>query len=413
MPGDMRITDRVNIPSTASRMKNKTSSPTIVSRPKSSRAEADVKSSAPLTLAALRALRLRAQGLAPRRPAGGLLTAVQAVVGVNAQLVSAMALSLRARVAGLTAEALEHSRVAQRALVRTWCMRGTLHLLPAGELEGLLAAISPNDVRGAGRWLEKRAGLKGERAQLVLDTAYQVLKRDGPLTRRALMAAVSAEVGFETRAAAAGVVFLNGLLGRVCFGPFDGAEPAYAALDEWLGRPIQMTQAPDHVALARRYLRGYGPATPRDLAAWWGLSLREARAAWASLSDELVELDVAGQPAWLLAADATVLRDRAPAERTVRLLPAFDTYLLGYADREFAVPKPYRQHIFHGGQVAPTIIIDGLAAGTWRYAQTGKQMRIILAPFRSFSRAEREEMAEEAEDVSRFYGLELVLSDTG
>src|SRR5579859_5223960 len=146
-----------------------------------------------LSLHELRRLRLRAQGLAPRLPRRALLRAVQQVVGVNAQLVSAMALSLRARVAGLTWEALEASRVQRRALVRTWCMRGTLHLLPAEELDELLSAISPADVRFAWRWLEKRAGLSGERARRVADACCQVLKRDGPLTRQALMAAVSAE----------------------------------------------------------------------------------------------------------------------------------------------------------------------------------------------------------------------------
>jgi Winged helix DNA-binding domain len=294
--------------------------------------------------------------------------------------------------------------------VRTWCMRGTLHLLPAEDLDGLLSAISPADVRFAWRWLERRAGLTGERARLVADTAYQVLKRDGALTRRALMAAVSAEVGFETKSAAAGVVFLNGLLGRVCFGPAKGAEPTYAALDDWLGRPIHLQATPDHVALARRYLHGYGPATPPDLAAWWGLTLGQARAAWAGLNDELTELQVDGQPVWLLAADARALAQPAPTGPTVQLLPAFDTYLLGYANRELAVPKRFQKHIFHGGQVVPAVMVDGLAAGTWRYEQRGKQMRIAVTAFAGFSRAERDLIAAEAEDVGRFYAVKTVLS---
>jgi uncharacterized protein YcaQ len=369
----------------------------------------DVKLASPLSLAELRALRLRAQCLAPRLSRRSLLRAVRAVVGVNAQLVSAMALSLWARVEGLTWEALETSRVERRALVRTWCMRGTLHLMAADELDGLLSAISPGAIRGAWRWLDKRAGLKGERARLVLDTAYQVLKRDGPLTRRKLMAAASAEVGFETQAAAAGAVFLNGMLGRVCFGAFEGAEPTYAALDDWLGRPIQISDALDHIELARRYLRGYGPATPRDLAAWWGMSLGEAKAAWAALRDELVEIQVEGKPIWLLATDAKALREPAPAEHSVRLLPAFDTYLLGYADREFAVPRPYQKGIFHGGQVVPTVIVDGLAVGTWRYEQRGRQMRVTVTPFGKLNREVRELIAEEAEDVGRFYGTKATL----
>jgi Winged helix DNA-binding domain len=95
-----------------------------------------------LSPAELRAARPRAQGLVPRLPSPrSLLAAVRSIVGVNAQPVSAMALPLRARVAGLTWEALETSRVQRRALVRTWCMRGTLHLLPAEDLDELLSAI--------------------------------------------------------------------------------------------------------------------------------------------------------------------------------------------------------------------------------------------------------------------------------
>ncbi len=99
------------------------------------------------------------------------------------------------------------------------------------------------------------------------------------------------------------------------------------------------------------------------------------------------------------------MHEPAPPGPAVSLLPAFDTYLLGYAGREFAVPKPLQPHIFHGGQVVPTVLVDGLAAGTWRYQQAGSQMRIAIAPFGSFSHLVREQIAAEADDVARFYGL--------
>ena len=123
-----------------------------------------------------------------------------------------------------------------------------------------------------------------------------------------------------------------------------------------------------------------------------------------------MELQVEGQPAWLLAADAKVLRQPFTPAHTVRLLPAFDTYLLGYANREFAVAKAHQKDIFHGGQVVPTVIVDGLAAGTWRYEQRGKQMRIAVTPFAKFSRDERDLIAAEADDVGRFYAAKTVLS---
>ena len=105
-----------------------------------------------LTESELRALRLRAQCLAPRFPREALVDVVRTVCGVNAQLPSAMMLSLRARVKDLTVGDVETSRVKDRAVVRTWCMRGTLHLLATDDLEWLLSAVAPAVTRGAWRW---------------------------------------------------------------------------------------------------------------------------------------------------------------------------------------------------------------------------------------------------------------------
>ncbi len=360
----------------------------------------------------LRALRMKAQCLAPRLPRHSLVDVVQALCGVNAQLPSAMALSLRARVEGLTLEDIETSRVKDRTVVRTWCMRGTMHLLAAEDLDWLLSAIAPAEIRSGWRWLDKRGGLERPRAEKVLDAAYKTLKAKGPMTRSDLMAALADEFGPQVKSAAAGVVQLNGLLGRVCFGPNQGAEPTYVALDQWLGRPVRVSKTLDYSALARRYLRGYGPAAPRDLAAWWGMGLREAKTACALLQKELIELNVAGESAWLLAADAAALEESLHPNHTVRLLPAFDTYLLGYENREFAVPAQHRRRIFHGGEMVPTILVDGCAAGTWRYAQRGKQILIRAAPFSSFATPIRELIAQEADDIGRFFGRMVTLRFT-
>jgi hypothetical protein len=371
-----------------------------------------VKRTNHISLDELRVLRMRAQCLAPRLPRIALVDTVKAVCGVNAQLFSAMALSLQARIEGLTLEDIETSRVNDRMLVRTWCMRGTMHLLAADDIDWLLSAIAPAVIRGAWHWLEKRGGLERERAMTVLEEAYRVLKTKGPMTRRELMAVVAQRYGPEVKSAAAGVVHLNGMLGRMCFGPNRGAEPTYVALDVWLGRKVKASAKPDHLKLVRRYLGGYGPAAPRDLAAWWNLPLTEAKEAWALLQEELIELDVEGQSVWQLASESSALTDNTRPGHTVRLLPAFDTYLLGYYDRDFAVPLKYQKRVFHGGEIVPTILVDGCAAGTWRYEQQGKQIRIKATPFASFTSEVRDLIAEEANDVGRFFGLSAALSYT-
>jgi hypothetical protein len=98
--------------------------------------------------------------------------------------------------------------------------------------------------------------------------------------------------------------------------------------------------------LARRYLEAHAPADDRDLAAWSGLPLRDARAG----------LRAAGEHA------PPVLDEPIGP----RLLPAFDPYLLGWRDRGFAVPHPLARRVHPGGgMVRATAIVDGVAVGDW------------------------------------------------
>jgi hypothetical protein len=117
----------------------------------------------------------------------------------------------------------------------------------------------------------------------------------------------------------------------------------------------------------------------------------------------------AGRSLWRLATSP----GKAPRrQRTVRLLPAFDQYLLGYKSRDFAVPPEYQKRVFHGGEMAPVVLVDGLAAGTWRYERRGGQTRIAATPFASFTREVRDLIAEEADDIARFYGSSAALRFT-
>ena len=356
----------------------------------------------------VRWLRLRAQALHPRLPVAKLVDTVRALGGVNAQLEPAMALALRAHVQDLTLADIEACRVGERSLVRTWCMRGTMHLLAADDVEWLLSTIPPAVLRSGWRWLEKRGGLERRQAECVLDDAYEALKRHGPMTRSDLMAALAAQHGDGIGVAAAGIVWLNGMMGRLCFGPKQGSQRTYVALDDWLGRPVRLAPKPDYVQLARSYLRGYGPAAPQDMAAWWGGGLAEASAAWGKLVSELVNLEVDGKVLSLLAPNQPAMP--ATADPIVRLLPAFDQYLLGYRQRDIAVAPAHQSSVFHGGELVPVVLVDGLAVGIWRYQRSGRVIHITVTPFSRWADGVRGLIAEEAGDIGRFFNLKSDLT---
>jgi hypothetical protein len=69
------------------------------------------------------------------------------------------------------------------------------------------------------------------------------------------------------------------------------------------------------------------------------------------------------------------------------------------------VPAVYQKRVFHGGQVVPVVLVDGCAAGTWRYERRGKRFRISAEAFAPFTAEVRDLIAEEADDIGRFYDL--------
>jgi hypothetical protein len=354
-----------------------------------------MKSPSKLSIHELRALRLRAQCLFPRLPKTELVNVVKAVCGVQSQLQSAMELALRARVKVLTVEDIDQSRVHDRSLVLTWCMRGSMHLLTTDDLEAMLSAIAPSDITAGWRWFEHKHNIPRDQVNLMLDEAYNILKTNGTMTRDNLIEAIAAKHGSMLKRAGFGVVWLNGMLGRICFGKQIGTQPTFVILDDWLGHPISLSK-PDYVELARRYLRGYGPATVQDFAAWWGLSLTEAKKAWKSLTPELTEFTVEGQSVWSLSAD-----EKTDIQgHNVCLIPAFDTYLLGYRNRDAAVLPDDQKRIFHGGQTVPAVLVDGCAAGTWRYERRTKQFRVTVEAFSSFAPEIRDLLASEVDDIA-------------
>jgi hypothetical protein len=165
--------------------------------------------------------------------------------------------------------------------------------------------------------------------------------------------------------------------------------------------------------LARRYVIGYGPASDRDLAAWAGITLTHARRGWAALSEDaaFAEVDVEGAPMRVsLAALDALNQARSPAPK-VRLLPTFDNYLIGYADRSLILSPSVYGEVFHGGQIVPAVLVDGEAVGVWRYQRKGKRLAITARPFAdSFSEAVQEGIAAEADDIGRFWEMPTSLT---
>lgn len=356
--------------------------------------------------AAVRALRWRAQRLAPRDASGDPAAVVRAVGAIQSQDGSAAALALRARGSGFDAADTERARVEQRSVVRTWCQRATVHLVATEDVGWLLRLLRPTLHAGRERNFRK-FGLDEETYVAALRVLRDALA-DGPLTR--------AEIGEHWTAAGLDVsgyrlphlVTRAAIDAEICDGPDRGRDRTWVRLADWADIPDGPSGDAALAELARRYLAGHGPAEPRDLAAWSGLKVSAARAAWRLIADELAEVATHAGPRWLLARDAGGARGGSAATPVVRLLAAFDAYLLGYDDRELAVPPPHTKAVSAGGlRVLPAVAVDGVVVGTWRLRKRRRAVDVQVQPFGGLDPSLLEP---EIADVGRFLGVEATLA---
>jgi len=334
-----------------------------------------------------RGLLTGAQGLGgpERESAATVGEVVRLVGGLQAQDAPAAALGVRARLVGATASAVDHARFEERSVARIWCMRGTLHLVPAEDARWLVALLGPIGL-ARGRRRREQMGITAE----AIDAVPAALA-DGPRTRHEIADHVRA-AGHrlaEDRQASIHLVMAAAAEGDVIEAATRGREPTYALTDDWLGPAGPLPDRETALAeLARRHARAHPPAGPEDLAAWAGLPMRDARAAFAAIAPELEEVEVLGRRAW-------VPPGLEPAPPAVRLLPAFDGILLGHRDRALTVrPEHARDVLPGGGILRPTVLAGGLVEGTGRLERGTP----AVAPFDPPG----PDVAAEIEDVVRF-----------
>jgi hypothetical protein len=359
----------------------------------------------------VRRLRLRAQGLAAEdgTATGGMEEAVRHLVGVQAQEAEGAALSVGLRHRGLTAVQVEAARLEARSIVRTWALRGTLHLVAAADLGWLLPLVAPGIIRGRRRrYAELGLGEeKYARAARLIETA---LRRQGPMTRAELGEYLAGQGEPLEGQALYHALGRAGLEGMLCYGPDRAGAETYVSLDRWASPGPALPEEDALATLARRYLLAYGPAGAKDLATWSGLPLSRVRAALGRVR-ELVAVEMEGGEAWLHESLRGWLDEPEREDGIVRLLPAYDPYLLGYRGRDHVVSPQYARRIHPGGGfLRPTVIVDGWAVGTWKLALEAGAIEITVEPFEALDRRNSEALEAEVGALGRFYGGAVSLS---
>jgi hypothetical protein len=258
-------------------------------------------------------------------------------------------------------EAAVEAALADRSVVRTWPMRGTLHFVAAPDARWIVELLAVRMVpRAAARF--RALGLDEatlKRARRVLDK----LLTDGPATRPAVYAALDRGGVATTGQRGIHVLWRLAHDTVLCFGPRQRKQQTFALFDQWLPDAKPRRHDESLAELAVRYFTGHGPATLADFAWWSGLRRAEVRHAIELAGRRLEETSFENERCWV----GTDASPALPLRGAAHLLPAFDEFLVGYADRSAVLePKHARMVNWGGGILNPAVLVDGRIRGTWK-----------------------------------------------
>jgi Winged helix DNA-binding domain len=350
----------------------------------------------------IRSLRMQAQRLtAPIR--NSVPDVVRHMVGLQAQDTRMTRLLVRPRASGVNATSVD--RACQDAsVVRTWAMRGTLHMVAAEDLRWIVDLLGPTFIARS-RPRRRQLGLPDDLCEDATEVMVEVLAGK-QLSRAALVEEVRAYgIPVQDGQAHAHLVAYAAMRGVICRGPDRADEPTYTLVSEWV--TAQRTLGPDEslAEFARRYLKAHAPAGLDDFATWSGLPVRQARRAIELVAEEFEETITIAGNAWLYPD-----RQREPRARAALLLGHFDPYLLGYRNREFALNPAFAKRVQAGGGfIQPTVVVDGQVVGTWRQRRAREGLTIDIESFRSLDRAVLPHLEEEAADLGRYLDVDTAL----
>lgn len=323
------------------------------------------------------------------------LTAVERLAGMQAQEPKPPFIGLWSRLRDFRRHDL-HEELQAKALVRGTLMRGTIHLVSAGDYAAFRRTLQPVLDRGLSALGDRAEGLDEAR---VLPVARELLA-ERPRTFSELRGLLQERFPEMHERALGHVVRMRLPLVMM---PIDHpwAFPAnadFALAESWLAEPL--ANGDNAEALALRYLAAFGPATVADLQTWSGLP--RLKPVLDALRPRLVAFrDERGRELFDLP-DAP--RPDAETPAPVRFLPEFDNLLLSHADRTRVIADEHRTIVYQKGnlRLLATFLVDGVVSGIWRVERKRKVATLRLTPFAPLAKDARADLEAEGEALLRF-----------
>lgn len=347
-------------------------------------------------------LRLQRQRIASGK-LGSPAEVVAWLGAMQAQDYAAALWAIGLRTQGATLEAVEQA-IADRRIVRTWPMRGTLHFVAAEDVRWMSALMTPRVIAAN----KARLLREFELDDAVLSRCHKVLVkalRDGQRLTRSEVYATLDSAGIVTERQRG--IHITGRLaqeGLLCLGPRADKQPTFVLLDEWIPTHRAMEREQALAELARRYFHSHGPATLQDFAWWSGLTVKDVQLGIELAAGELTQEIIGGRIYFHSGEES----EPSNLPNDPQLLPAFDEYLVAYKDRSDAVEARFSPQVIGiNGLFNASIVIDGNVVGTWKRGFDKTGVTLELSPFRVLLKKELKALGKVARRYGEFMGLPM------
>ncbi len=346
-------------------------------------------------------LRLRQQGIDAARfrsPAD----VVRRFGAVQAQDYNGALWALGLRLSGANEEAVERA-VVERSIVRTWPMRGTLHFVAAEDVRWMLELLGARTLaRAASRY--RQLGLD----DATFEQSRRVLARElegGRQLTRAELAAAFERGGIATEGQRLlHILQRTSLEGLTCYAARRGRQLTFALLEEWAPSSKRLSREEALAELAGRYFRSHGPATLQDFVWWSSLTTTDARAGLETAKPRLRREEFDGHTCWL----STTAAEASESSPTAHLLPPYDEYTVAYKDRGALLhPALAREANAAGIIFSPTVLVDGLAVGSWKRRLERDTVLVETNLRATLKRNESRALGEAARRYGEFVGMNV------
>ena len=313
--------------------------------------------------------------------------------------------AIGSRIQSATEQDVEQA-IADRSILRTWPMRGTIHFVPSKDARWMVDLMAARQIeRAQGRY--RKLDLNEEVFHRAREIFGKALEGEKLRTRGELYALLEKE-GIAT-GNSRGLQIIGRLAqeGLICFGPRNGKQPTFTLLDEWVPNLRILHREEALAGLALRYFLSHGPATIRDFVWWTGLKVADAKAGLEAIKSHLIRESIGGANYWWGESQQSI----SPNLPSLHLLPSYDEYMVGYKDRSAVLDPRSAWMSAPENHLRSVLLVNGEVTGAWKRTFQDGEVLLETKLIRNLTGLENEKFYEAAQRYGDYLGMPVVLGE--